>query len=247
MWLPRRLVEELVACIAVELLGCLLDVILLPVTFLRWLWRQRRALDRVRPPDEVRPGYSEPRGRLPVPLEWSELLDRWDVLILRTETTGLGDRTEVIEVAAVDTAGELRFHALSLPEGRIGSRVSRRHGLRRPVLERLGARPWPEIHDELTEVIRGASLVLCWNAMCDLEWLKMTARRHNLPFDQGQWRDLLEEYRGLGYQRNDLDTIVWRHGAQVSGPPRRAETDCRRILAVMRSFGDPDSPSRETY
>ena len=145
----------------------------------------------------------------------------------------------MIEVVAIDTNGHLRFRMLSLPEGPVSSQTSRIHGLTRSVLERAGARPWPEIHDELNNVIGGASLVLGWNAMRDLEWIKTTARRHHLRFDDGPWQDLLEAYRQLGHQRSDLDTVVRRHGVRVSGPLRRAETGCRRILAVMRSVGNP--------
>ena len=53
----------------------------------------------------------EPRRRRPT---WAALLDRTDVLILDTETTGLGGRAEVIEVAMIDTTGTVRFEALSI-------------------------------------------------------------------------------------------------------------------------------------
>ena len=44
------------------------------------------------------------------PLEqWAIWLDRPDVLIIDTETTGLGNKAEVIEVAVLDTTGAIRF------------------------------------------------------------------------------------------------------------------------------------------
>ena len=225
-----------------EFLGCL-EILLLPFKLVRWMWRLAKAskpgADWIQAPDQVRENHGEPSGSPPIDLGWSELLDRRDVLIVRTETTGLGDRVEVIEVVAIDTTGNLRCRTLSLPEGPVSSQASRIHGLTRSVLERAGARPWPEIHDELNNVIRGASVVLGWNAMRELEWLKTTARRHNLRFDDERWQDLLEAYRELGHQGNDLDTVVRRHGVRVSGPLRRAETDCRRVLGVMRSVGGP--------
>ncbi len=48
---------------------------------------------------------------------WNDLLDREDVLIVDTETTGLDAKAEVIEIAAVDTCGKIRIHALTLPAG----------------------------------------------------------------------------------------------------------------------------------
>ena len=47
------------------------------------------------------------------------LLDRKDILIIDTETTGIDARAEVVEIAAVDTTGALRFRALSIPVGPI--------------------------------------------------------------------------------------------------------------------------------
>lgn len=98
-------------------------------------------------------GYSASGARKSRPrassATWAELLDRLDVLIIDTETTGLGERAEVIEVAALDTTGALRFHALSLPEKPIPRDASGIHGLTRRKLRAEGARPWPKVHGDL--------------------------------------------------------------------------------------------------
>ena len=64
-----------------------------------------------------------------------DLLDRDDVLLVDTETTGLSDKAEVIEIAAIDTVGNLRLSVLSMPEGRISSGASRVNGLTRKEVE----------------------------------------------------------------------------------------------------------------
>ena len=55
---------------------------------------------------EAQDGFREP---------WHTLLNRHDVLIVDTETTGLDERAEVIDVAVIDTTGAVRFDAVSMP------------------------------------------------------------------------------------------------------------------------------------
>ena len=58
----------------------------------------------------------------------SDLLNREDVLILDTETTGLNENAEI--VAIVDTTGTTRYSAPIMPKGRIPSADI--HGLTQP-------------------------------------------------------------------------------------------------------------------
>ena len=172
--------------------------------------------------------------------EWRVLLDRPDVLILDTETTGLGNRAEVIEVAVLDTTGAVRFEALTMPEGRIERDATAVHGLTRRALRAAGARRWPEVHNELAAVLRGAAVVLAWNADFDARLLAQTADRHGLTLPGAPWRDLLADYRAHHGEaptkgRHSLKRAGGREGAHVDGPAHRAAGDCRRVLAVMRA------------
>ena len=172
--------------------------------------------------------------------EWRALLDRSDVLILDTETTGLGNRAEVIEVAVLDTTGAVWCEALVMPEGRIPRDATAVHGLTRAALRAGGARPWPEVHAELLDVLDGAAVVLAWNAAFDRRLLAQTAARHGLNLPRMPWRDLLTDYRehhgeAPAKGRHTLSRAVEREWAHVDGPAHRAEGDCRRVLAVMRA------------
>ena len=82
-------------------------------------------------------------------LTFGELLDRTDALIVDCETTGLGPRAEIVELAAVDTTGVLRFAAPVMPQSRISSDASDIHGLTRVRLREFEAKPWPEHHAEV--------------------------------------------------------------------------------------------------
>ena len=96
-----------------------------------------------------------------------ELLDRKDVLVIDTETTGLDRRSEVLEVAVIDTTGRVLLDTVSLPQGRIPRDASDVHGLTRARLRTMGARPWPAVHAELALLLEDASSVIAWNAEFD--------------------------------------------------------------------------------
>ena len=170
---------------------------------------------------------------------WGGLLDRRDVLILDTETTGLGERAEVIEVAVLDTTGAVRFEALSMPVGRISAEAAAIHGLTRRRLTAEGACPWPAVHDELAPMLSGATVVLAWNAAFDRRMLNQTSARHGLGFAGIRFRDMMTEYRNLrsearGKGRHSLSAVATREGIGRY-EAHRAQGDCRAVLAVMRA------------
>ena len=165
------------------------------------------------------------------------LLGREDVLVLDTETTGVGRNAEVIEVVAIDTTGALRFEALSFPFGPISRGSQEVHGLSAEALHAMGARPWPEVHPALVPVLREAEHVLAWRADFDARVLEQTAAFHNLAQPPVQWADVRPAYvdaRPGG--RHSLADAMRREGLTWEGRHHRAEADCRAVLAVMRTL-----------
>ena len=49
--------------------------------------------------------------------ELRPLLNRTDVLVVDVETTGFGDRAEVLAVAVIDTTGRVLLDTVSMPQG----------------------------------------------------------------------------------------------------------------------------------
>ena len=167
---------------------------------------------------------------------WPKLLNRRDVLILDTETTGLGTRAEVIEVAVIDTTGRCLFESLSLPQGPISRQASSLHGLTRERLEEAGAPAWAGIHKDLMKVLRRASCVLAWNAPFDRKMLRQTAKRAGRTLPDLPWHDLLADYRILRPDHpHSLEMAAEQEGA-IFSPTHRARGDCETVLAVMRSM-----------
>ena len=121
-----------------------------------------------------------PRERKVRVAELRPLLNRTDVLVVDVETTGFGDRAEVLAVAVIDTTGRVLLDTVSMPQGRIPTDASNVHGLTRSRLRSMGALPWPKVHRELVELLRDASVVVAWNVEFDRRLLHQTAKRHGL-------------------------------------------------------------------
>ena len=165
------------------------------------------------------------------------LLERQDILVLDTETTGIGPYAEAIEIVAIDTTGALRLSALSTPVGRISRRSCEMHGLGKDLLHAMGAQPWPELPAEVLSVLHNAGQVLAWRADCDARFLEQTAARHGLVVPPVQWADVHPAYvdaRPGG--AHGLAAAMGRETLEWVGEHHRAEADCRAVLGVIRAI-----------
>ena len=173
---------------------------------------------------------------------WQRLLNREDVLILDTETTGLDHLAEVIDLAVIDTRGQVRMNVLILPQetGEIKRHAAEVHGLTRRKLIAEGAQQWPAVHEEFVALLDQAQVVLAYNAPFDSRLLEQSARRHGLSLPKKRWRCILNDYRALRAGRHcSLQRAVEREEVPaVPGKAHRALHDCRCVLGVMRVMVD---------
>ena len=176
--------------------------------------------------------------------KWSPLLNRRDVIIVDTETTGLSKSAEVIEIVALDTTGKVRFHALSMPQEAIPVSASNIHGLTSAHLRKLRAKPWPDTHTKLAAILENAKVLIAWNASFDRRMLEQTAAQHGLYFGVAlPWRDALKDYRAFrpGLRSYSLGNVMQSERLRYNGQSHRAEADCRAVLAIMRSVAQRES------
>lgn len=187
------------------------------------------------------------QGRRTLATDWGTLLDRADVLILDTETTGLGNRSEVVEVALVDTRGKVRLARPIMPIGRISRQASEIHGLTRTRLKELDAKPWPAVVPDYEALLRTAHTVLVWNAEFDARLISQTVHRHiekgtawldtsGADFAEIRARCLMTEYAAvLGRERISLQEAADAEGVNPTEPVHRAASDALTALATMRA------------
>ncbi len=96
--------------------------------------------------------------------DWSQLLNRSDVLILDTETTGLGAQDEIVELAIIDTNGTVKFDNLIQPTIPIPEEASRIHGITDDILQDDNAVSWNQYHVAIVSLLTKASFVLIYNS-----------------------------------------------------------------------------------
>ena len=167
-----------------------------------------------------------------------EWLDRDDILILDTETTGFDRTAEIIEIVMMDTTGLVHLSELTMPVAGIARSASDVHGLTIDELLWQDAVDWPAIHDLVAGVLDDASVVIAWNASFDRRMLHQTATRHKKLLPAIQWVDMLSIYRALRLGgRHRLQDAVEREGI-MARVQHRAEADCQAVLDVMRMVAE---------
>ena len=189
-------------------------------------------------------------------MAWTELLNRPDVLILDTETTGTSNRSEVVDIALIDTCGHVVYEGLVLPQGRISRDASDVHGLTLKRLKSLGAKPWPEHHASVATALRRAAVFLAYNLEFDIRLINQTAKRCNMPsclpggsYPQRDWRCLMLEYAAWrkepcewreGWKWHTLEVAYAREVEGWHSQDHRALADSRMALALMRAVAERD-------
>ena len=174
--------------------------------------------------------------------KWRQMMDAIDVLVVDTETTGLGDNAEIVEIAILDTTGAILYDDLIMPAGPIPRGASNVHGLTRAVLKKSGARPWPEHHEKVCALVRNARAILAYNAEYDSRLLAQTAARYDLALPPAHWhcamlayaerRNVIGRYGDPKWHR--LGDAMAHENLAIEGRQHRALADAKAALAIMR-------------
>ena len=90
---------------------------------------------------------------------------------LDTETTGLGDKAEIIEISVLDQDGAVLVDTLAKPRGKIPLDAQRIHGITSLMVK--DAPEWQEVWKDVEQAISGR-LVGIYNSEYDLRLLNQT-------------------------------------------------------------------------
>jgi len=105
----------------------------------------------------------------------AELAVADDWLIVDTETTGLDQTAEIIQIGIVDAAGEVLVNQLIRPGVTIPAEATSVHGLDDTTVS--GAPTWANAYPEVFGLLNGRRL-LAYNADFDARMIRQTCRRH---------------------------------------------------------------------
>ncbi|ECB3374701.1 3'-5' exonuclease [Salmonella enterica subsp. enterica serovar Enteritidis] len=111
-----------------------------------------------------------------------------DPLFLDTETTGLGNTAQALEIGLVNSQGETVYHTRLKPTVSIEPGAAAVHGISEAEL--ADAPSWPDIAAQLRQHIGSRPLVI-FNMDFDMRILKQTAAAHS---DQADWLNALKVY-----------------------------------------------------
>ena len=188
--------------------------------------------------DSDRPGdkpYTDRRPQATVNsgIRIGKLLNRRDVLIFDTETTGLGNDAEIVELTIINTLGEVVFHSYFTPSVDIEEGAAGMHGIQqsdRPgcllVNDQYVPAPiFTEKMREIASVFSQSAHILAWNVEFDLRLLAQSGMgSYHGQKSQTQIWDMMQDLSGCwskGLQKN-----VQASNIQVPGDSHTATHDC---------------------
>ena len=120
------------------------------------------------------------------------LINSTNVIVIDTETTGLGDRDEVIQLAVVDLQGNIILRLLFKPNTSISNDASSVHGIRD--IDVASAPSFIECYGLICNTLQNKNII-AYNAEFDRRMLLQTCRRYNLPdLENVIWHCAMEKY-----------------------------------------------------
>jgi DNA polymerase-3 subunit epsilon len=153
------------------------------------------------------------------------------VLILDTETTGLGADAEIIQLAMIDLGGNEIMNTLVRPKYAIPRDARAIHGITDSMV--ANAPFWSDIAPRFEELVKGKTLVI-YNAAYDLRLLRQTYQINQipcaLPYQDVQCAmEIYAEYAGEWTGRS----FRWQ---KLQGGDHSAVGDCRAVLSLIKSM-----------
>ncbi|MBO1563422.1 3'-5' exonuclease [Yersinia pseudotuberculosis] len=175
--------------------------------------------------------------------------NRWlkrNYLILDTETTGLGNDAEIIEISIIDCTGKILLDTLVKPLKAIPAEVTAIHGITNEMV--ADAPTWRDIHYQFM-TLTNARTLLIYNALFDSRLIFQTAAANNCPvpekkyiFDAECVMESYAKYYGQWDQKRNkfkwqrLSNAAEQQGVAIDGTPHRALADCKTTLGIIRAM-----------
>ena len=164
-----------------------------------------------------------------------------ELVVLDTETTGLGPRDEIIEISCIDGKGRVILDTLVRPGRRIHPQAQAVHGITPEDLEDQPA--MNDVMDRLEPVLARADTIASYNLEFDCRLLRQsTGARYRLPptasqfcimeayaRHRGEWDPRFESYRWHRLQDAMRDC-----GSRPRGTPHGSLQNALGALDVLR-------------
>jgi len=168
-----------------------------------------------------------------------EVLADTSAVILDTETTGLKSTAEIIEIAVINTQGGPLLNTLVKPKGKIPIDAYEIHGIGSVTVK--NASIWPDIDEQVSNIIHNASRVVIYNAGYDTRLIRQTRQLYNLPpleVPPQRYQCAMKRYAEFyGDWRGQQRGFRWQ---PLQGGNHRALGDCLATLDVIKTMAATD-------
>jgi inhibitor of KinA sporulation pathway (predicted exonuclease) len=174
-------------------------------------------------------------------IRWArQMVTESETLLLDTETTGLDDHDEVIQLAIIDMHDNVLLDTLVRPTVPVGTEARAIHGITDEVLAQ--APSFSTLYETIAVLIGNRS-VLAYNADFDRRILAQTCAKYGLPpFEAAAWDCVMERYASFWGARSQaghdkpqsLSTACMQQGIDVQGH-HDAVKDCLLTLALIKA------------
>lgn len=166
--------------------------------------------------------------------QWARaLLKRTDWVILDTETTGLSEQDEIVQIAILGSDGSVLLDTFIKPTQPVSAGATAIHGITSIELE--GAPRFPEVIERIKALLHDKTIVI-YNAPFDLRLLQQTLAKYELPpieIDEEQVECAMLQYSAWKGE-------IWTDGSykwqRLVGGDHTALGDCRATLDVIRKM-----------
>lgn len=175
-------------------------------------------------------------------ITWARELLEGEFVVFDTETTGIDESDEIIQIGVVDHTGAVVLDQFIKPTQPI--RNTRHHGITDEMVQ--DAPGFPEVYEQIRTALEGKRAV-AYNYEYDRRMLDQVCRKHGLPLldwqpgehcamhqyaaFHGEWND----YHG-NYRWKKLAEAVAALGLTFEGDAHNAAVDARATLAVIRKI-----------
>lgn len=163
-------------------------------------------------------------------------------VVLDTETTGLGENDQIIEICILDIYGSRLLDTYVKPKRKMGqnNKAVEVHGITDEILE--NAPTWDEIHQQVCEILQG-KMVLAYNAPFDLRLLEQTMKKYDLSMPDCTFECAMNVYTAYRMVENNEEPRRYklidacRHLYVIPfGQEHRAYTDCMMTLDLIKAI-----------
>ncbi|MFS7188104.1 3'-5' exonuclease [Serratia proteamaculans] len=166
-------------------------------------------------------------------------------LILDTETTGLGEDAEIVEITIIDSTGKPLIDTLVKPSKPIPAEATAIHGISNEMV--MDAPEWKDVFPSVDTLVSGRTVVI-YNAQYDARLLDQTNSIWDVSpeFNNGfaDFQCAMLEYAGFygqksnhgGFRWQKLSAAAEQQGVTIEGAPHRALSDCLTTLGVIKAM-----------